>query len=1013
QQTVSLTITAVAADSTSASVSKTIKMIEVNDAVSLSAPSDITFEDTAAVDTFTVATGTLVGSDPDSGTTYIYGISGGTAVSATTVTKTGTYGVLSLNTSSGAYTFTANAGAINALTAATSEEFTVTVNDGSGSSASQTLTVNITSASNEAPVISVESGDAVSANLQEDGTTVLSRTGTLSVSDIDTTDTVIVEVVDVVASGTPVTPTIDNATLLAMLSVDAGDVIANNATSGDLTWSFNSGGEDLSSLADGESFVLTYNIRATDSATNQSSLQTVTINITGASTAPFIRDGDDVALLSETNNALTASGNLTVTDSDTSQTVTVSSTLVASGTIFPADSDAPTQSELEAMLTLTPSSVADASAGETIAWNFNSGSETFDYLADGETLVLTYTLETDDGGLTDTTTVKITITGTNDGPVITNGPDTLDLNETDTTLNGNGTLTVRDLDTTDVVNASVSLVSSDTGTGSNSNPAKPSDAELLAMLSVTPIEILDNTQQQATMSWTFNSDSEAFDYLAAGETLIAVYSIKVTDDAGTALSDSETVTVTITGTNDAPTLALSRSGVTYTDTAANDSFVAASGTLQSTDKDTADSQTFGIFEADPTAVALAGFDVSKTSAYGVMFVNSTSGAYRFVPNTAAINGLSSNTSQTFDLTVNDGTTTSQQTFTVTLVAANDTPEVTGQLTGSVNEGNVGDTTSVTGSLAISDRDAADSPSFADVASTVGDNSYGNFSLSSGTWTYTLNQSAVQNLDAGDSVTDTHTFTATDGTTQVITVTINGTNDAPTLTAPTAISFTDTDGDDTFTNATDTLVDSDVDNDDTELFAIFGHTADSSRNGYDVSKAGRYGTLYLNSSTGAYLYAPSGAAIEAATGTVSEQFSVSVTDSQGASASQTLTVNVMGVNDSTVITAYSAGSDTATLEETNSALSVNGALTVSDLDVAQTVDVSVAEGTKKLNDQAASALTTAELAWLTFASATALNDSQDTSRIEWTFTSANEAFDYLRAGDVLVLSYTARFDDGVT
>ncbi|HSG62433.1 MAG TPA: VCBS domain-containing protein, partial [Pseudomonadales bacterium] len=359
----------------------------------------------------------------------------------------------------------------------------------------------------------------------------------------------------------------------------------------------------------------------------------------------------------------------------------------------------------------------------------------------------------------------------------------------------------------------------------------------------------------------------------------------------------------------------------------------------------------------------------------------------------------------------------QQTFTVTLVAANDTPEVTGQLTGSVNEGNVGDITSVTGSLAISDRDAADSPSFADVTSMAGANNYGSFSLSSGTWTYTLDQSAVQNLDAGDIVTDTFAFEAKEGSTtvetQVVTVTINGTNDVPTLTAPTAISFTDNDGDDTFSDRIGTLDDADFDTHDSELFAIFGQSADSSRNGYDVSKAGRYGTLYLNSSTGAYLYAPSDAAIEAATGTVSEQFSVSVTDSQGASASQTLTINVIGANDSTIVTAYSAGSDTATLEETNSALTVKGALTVSDLDVAQTVDVSVAEGTKQLTDQAASALTAEELAWLTFASATALNDSQDTSRIEWTFNSANEAFDYLRAGDVLVLSYTARFDDGVT
>ena len=63
-------------------------------------------------------------------------------------------------------------------------------------------------------------------------------------------------------------------------------------------------------------------------------------------------------------------------------------------------------------------------------------------------------------------------------------------------------------------------------------------------------------------------------------------------------------------------------------------------------------------------------------------------------------------------------------------------------------------------ISISDADADDTPDVSrDVASTVGDNGYGSFVLSSGTWTYTLDQSAVQDLDAGDVVSDTITFTA--------------------------------------------------------------------------------------------------------------------------------------------------------------------------------------------------------------------------------------------------------------
>ena len=64
---------------------------------------------------------------------------------------------------------------------------------------------------------------------------------------------------------------------------------------------------------------------------------------------------------------------------------------------------------------------------DTLTWDFNSGGEAFDFLATGETLILTYTVSvTDDDGtpLSDTETVTVTITGTNDTPVITGGPDT-------------------------------------------------------------------------------------------------------------------------------------------------------------------------------------------------------------------------------------------------------------------------------------------------------------------------------------------------------------------------------------------------------------------------------------------------------------------------------------------------------------------------------------------------------------------------------------------------------------
>ncbi|WP_155412936.1 VCBS domain-containing protein, partial [Vibrio crassostreae] len=75
-------------------------------------------------------------------------------------------------------------------------------------------------------------------------------------------------------------------------------------------------------------------------------------------------------------------------------------------------------------------------------------------------------------------------------------------------------------------------------------------------------------------------------------------------------------------------------------------------------------------------------------------------------------------------------------------------------------------------------DENDTPAFEDTTKT---GQYGELKLVDGTWTYTLDQSKVQDLDGAkgdwpaDQVTDTITLTATDGTTQEIVITITGTD----------------------------------------------------------------------------------------------------------------------------------------------------------------------------------------------------------------------------------------------
>lgn len=127
---------------------------------------------------------------------------------------------------------------------------------------------------------------------------------------------------------------------------------------------------------------------------------------------------------------------------------------------------------------------------------------------------------------------------------------------------------------------------------------------------------------------------------------------------------------------------------------------------------------------------------------------------------------------TITVTSADGTT---QDITITINGAEDAAVVSGDLSGVIARGD----SSTSGSLAISDVDADDNPSFADVGSTAGDNGHGQFVLTAGTWSYTAGADALADAADGTTLTDTHSFTATDGTIQVITVTIDGTGSPPT------------------------------------------------------------------------------------------------------------------------------------------------------------------------------------------------------------------------------------------
>ena len=139
----------------------------------------------------------------------------------------------------------------------------------------------------------------------------------------------------------------------------------------------------------------------------------------------------------------------------------------------------------------------------------------------------------------------------------------------------------------------------------------------------------------------------------------------------------------------------------------------------------------------------------------------------------------------FTATAVDGT----QLVSVTIIGANDAAVINGDFNGSVIEaGRVNNGTpgipTATGNLISTDIDNSDD--LWEPVNTPLKSQYGTYTLTEdGVWTYTLDDDnpAVQARNDGQTLTDTFAVFTIDGTEQVVTIIINGANDAAVITGP--------------------------------------------------------------------------------------------------------------------------------------------------------------------------------------------------------------------------------------
>ncbi|MEI6651269.1 MAG: Ig-like domain-containing protein [Chlorobiaceae bacterium] len=328
--------------------------------------------------------------------------------------------------------------------------------------------------------------------------------------------------------------------------------------------------------------------------------------------------------------------------------------------------------------------------------------------------------------------------------------------------------------------------------------------------------------------------------------------------------------------------------------------------------------------ADVTAVGTSNVGTSLVGTYGYLTLGAD-GSYGYVADTAAADALGKSVTgtDTFSYAISDGNGgRSFSTLTVAVTGTNDAPTLGIVTAGTIVEVDQSSTTTdagLNGTLVGSDVDVETLTYGISVGSVVGTTvtkagTYGTVTLdsSTGAYSYAKNARAIEALDVNESGTDIFTFTVMDGdgalVTQSYSVTVTGSDDAPTLAAVTSGTIAEVDQSSSTTDAglSGTLVGSDVDVE-TLRYGISG----GSVVGTAVTKAGTYGTVTLDSSTGAYSYAKNSGVIEALevneSGT--DTFTFTVTDGDGAQATQSYTVKVTGANDRPVTT-----NDTITINE---------------------------------------------------------------------------------------------------
>jgi VCBS repeat-containing protein len=806
---------------------------------------------------------------------------------------------------------------------------------------------------NHAPKITSSSAKGSFSELADTtGSTALHQlSGTMNFTDADHSDThtTSATLLSAVLSSGSVIPA---ASLADFTTAMTSQILSDSNGSGQLAWSFSDADDDFDFLSANQTLVLTYDITVSDNH-GGTAMQTVTVTVTGTEDKPVINAAPPVTITEQPNQTLSLSPDtahvaVTFTDPDLTNTNFTASVIAASASgvttgILPGGFGT---AELLSFFNIDNVIKASGSSNGTINATFSAPDLAFDYLAAGEQLRINYVIQLNDhaGGVT-TQNVVVTVVGTNDKPVFLSGPETAPLAEDQNVsaagnLTAQGNLFFRDVDLSDAHTVATTV----SATLSSGNPIPLSNAALLAAFTPT---LEDSTGHVlGEVDWNFALANNLTNFIGAGQTLTLTYHVAVTDPSlATATQD---VTITILGDNhpvvitSGPESASVAELPNTTGSAAFDTTATVpAGTLNFSDPDTNDTHTVAVSLASDTwsggsnipAATQADIAAALTTTLHDSTGSGTGSIdWNFAIPDRDLDFLAAGETLTvnYNVQISDASTHSTQTVSVTITGANDPVVISSAPeTGTVAElpnttgSSTPDTTSST--LAFADPDLTDThqvgvaltsatwsfdPSFvpaqteADLQTALTTALHDSTGSGAGSidWTFAIPDQDLDFLNAGETLTATYNISVSDAfssSTQVVTVIMDGATD-PIVVNSVIAAVADTAAPDagTVVSSGSLLADDSA----PDLSNVLSVTAvNGSAANLDTPIAGTYGTLLVDGS-GLYSYiANSNLDALQAGQTATDQFTFTVSDSEGHNVATTLTFDITGADDAPTIT----------------------------------------------------------------------------------------------------------------